>query len=80
MPLEYLDRGEVAEIVDVSGSPSWVSRMAEIGLRAGAQLRMLQPGCPCLFQLGASRLSLRLEEAAQVLVQPLTARLVGEGV
>jgi Fe2+ transport system protein FeoA len=73
VPLETLNRGEWAEIVDVGGAPTWVGRLAEIGLRVGAKLRMLQPGCPCLFQVGHSRLSLRLEEASHILVQPLAA-------
>jgi Fe2+ transport system protein FeoA len=81
MPLEMLDGGEWAEVVEVTGVPSWVERMAAIGLQAGTRLRMLQPGSPCLFQLGHSRLSLRLEEAMQILVQPLALpALAAEGV
>ncbi len=81
MPLEMLNRDEWAEVVDVSGAPGWVGRMAEIGLRAGARLRMLQPGCPCLFELGMCRLCLRCEEASRVLVQPIPIpQFAAEGV
>jgi len=81
MPLEMLDCGEWAEVVDVTGAPDWIGRMAEIGLQAGTRLRMLQPGSPCLFQMGHCRLSLRLEDAMQILVQPLTLpALAAEGV
>jgi Fe2+ transport system protein FeoA len=81
MPLELLDRDEWAEVVDISGAPAWIGRLAEIGLRAGVRLRMLQPGCPCLFQMGPSRLSLRCEEASHVLVRPIARpHLAGEGV
>jgi Fe2+ transport system protein FeoA len=81
MPLELLARDEWAEVVDVSGAPEWVGRMAEMGLRSGTRLRMVQPGCPCLFQMGHSRLSVRCQDAAQVLVQPIESpQLVAEGV
>ena len=72
IPLELLERGEWAEVADVGGEADWVGRMNELGLRPGARLCMLQPGCPCLFQLGACRLSLRLDRAVHVLVRPLS--------
>jgi Fe2+ transport system protein FeoA len=62
--------GEWADVADVSGEPTWVGRMAEMGLRIGSRLRMLQSGCPCLFQLGGCRLSLR-GECMQILVRPV---------
>jgi Fe2+ transport system protein FeoA len=71
IPLELLERGEWAEVENVLGETRWVSRMEELGLRAGARLRMLQPGCPCLFQLGDTSLSLRLADTVEVLVRPL---------
>jgi Fe2+ transport system protein FeoA len=71
VPLESLQRNEWAVVADVHGERSWVGRMAEMGLRPGALLRMLQPGCPCLFQVGECRLSLRGDESVQVLVRPI---------
>lgn len=73
IPLDLLQRGEWAEVVSLEGDADWVSRVSELGLRRGALVRMFQPGCPCLVQLGGSRLSLRLDDKVQVLVQPLAA-------
>jgi Fe2+ transport system protein FeoA len=71
VPLELLQAGEWAEVAEVHGEPSWVCRMAELGVRSGCQLQMLRGGCPCLFQVGGCRLSLRGEDLMQILVRPL---------
>jgi ferrous iron transport protein A len=71
LPLEYLRPGEWAEVAEVTGDASWVGRLAELGLRTGSRLRLLQAGWPCLLQLGGSRLSLRGEQGAQILVRPV---------
>ena len=72
-PLEGLRSGEWAEVAQVEGEPAWVARLAELGLRAGSRLQVLQPGSPCLLQVGASRLSLRADQAARILVHLRTA-------
>src|SRR5207244_1900503 len=66
LPLELLRPGEWAEVAEVHGEPGWVCRMAELGVRSGCRLQMLRGGCPCLFLLGGTRLSLRGEDAMQV--------------
>lgn len=71
VPLEFLDAGAWADIADVSGEPGWVTRLAELGVRSGCRLRVLQPGSPCLLQIGESRLSLRGDCAMQILVRPV---------
>jgi len=71
LPLEFLNAGEWADIADVTGEPSWVSRLAEMGVRVGCRLRVLQAGRPCLLQIGESRLSLRGDWAMQILVRPV---------
>ena len=71
LPLEMLDRGAWADVADVTGEHHWVTRLAEMGLRIGARLRVLQAGSPCLLQVGESRLSLRGDVAAQILVRPV---------
>lgn len=71
LPLELLQPGEWADVAEVTGEPSWVGRLAELGVRAGSRLRMLQGGIPCLLQIGGSRLSLRGDQAAKILVRPL---------
>jgi Fe2+ transport system protein FeoA len=69
MPLELLNTGDWADIADVTGEPGWVTRLAEMGLRIGSRLCVLQAGSPCLLQVGEARLSLRGE--LQILVRPV---------
>lgn len=71
MPLNLLGPGEWADVAEVTGEPCWVGRMAELGLRIGSRLRIVQPGSPCLFQIGECRLSLRGDHATQILVRPV---------
>lgn len=71
LPLDMLQSGEWADVADVAGDPGLVCRMAELGVRAGCRLRMLQSGCPCLLQVEGCRLSLRGESAMQILVRPV---------
>src|SRR5438067_2139397 len=49
LPLEWLESGEWGEVADVTGEPAWVGRMAELGVRVGTRLRVLQQGQPCLL-------------------------------
>jgi ferrous iron transport protein A len=70
VPLEMLRPGEWGEIADVAGEPTWVGRLAELGLRAGSRVQLVRSGSPCLVQVGCSRLSLRIEETLQILVRP----------
>jgi Fe2+ transport system protein FeoA len=73
IPLEYLRPGEWADVAEVIGEPGWVGRLAELGLRTGCRLLLLQPSWPCLLQIDGSRLSLRGGEGTQILVRPVTA-------
>jgi ferrous iron transport protein A len=73
LPLELVESGEWADIADIQGEPAWVGRMAELGVRVGSRLRVLQAGSPCLLQVGGSRLSLRSDLALHILVRPLSA-------
>ena len=72
LPLELLDSGDWADVAEVTGESSWVNRMAELGVRAGSRVHVLQPGSPCLFQIGEARLSLRGDLAMQILVRPVS--------
>jgi ferrous iron transport protein A len=69
LPIEMLSSGAWADVAEVQGESGWVSRMAELGLRAGSRLKILQPGSPCLLEVGGSRLSLRSN--LQILVRPV---------
>lgn len=73
MPLDMLRAGEWAEIGEVSGEPAWVARLAELGLREGCKLQVVQPGATCLLEVNHCRLCLRGESASQILVRPVTA-------
>lgn len=71
VPLEFLRRGEWAEVAEVCGEPCWVGRMAELGVSTGRRLRVLQPGSPCMLEVGESRLTIRGDGAMQIFVRPL---------
>lgn len=72
LPLECLRPGQWAEVADVAGEPSWVHRLAELGVRVGIRVQMLRAGSPCLVLIGGGRLSLRGDDALQVLVRPVS--------
>ena len=70
LPLELLKSNEEASIVELYGNEPQVHRLAEMGLRVGAMIRMVRPGTPCLLALDGKRLSLRLCDGIEVLVAP----------
>ena len=72
MPLDLLRAGEWAEVEDVSGQPALVGRLAELGIRQGCRLQVVQPGCPCLLEIGGCKLCLRSGECSQILVRPVS--------
>jgi ferrous iron transport protein A len=69
VPLESLNAGEVGQVCDVLGSQEIVTRLREMGLGEGSQLRMIRPGRPCLVAIGNQRLSFRFEEELVILVE-----------
>jgi Fe2+ transport system protein FeoA len=71
LPLELLGPGEWGEVHSITGDTEWVGRLAELGIRHGCQVQVLQPGSPCLLNVGGCRLSLRGECACQVFVRPV---------
>jgi Fe2+ transport system protein FeoA len=70
LPLDCLQSGEWAEVAEVTGEPKWVGRLAELGIRTGTLVKVLQPGSPCLLEVDGCRLSLRLDYDLQILVRP----------
>ena len=72
LPLDMLNAGEWADVAEVSGEPALVSRLAELGLRQGCRLQVLQPGSPCLLQVDQCKLCLRGNDCTQVLVRPVS--------
>ena len=71
LPLDCLQPGEWGDVAEVSGEPGWVCRMAELGLRTGCRIQLVQGGSPCLLQVSGCRLCLRSDAASQILVRPL---------
>ncbi len=71
LPLDLLVAGDCAIVEDIQGEPTWVGRMAEIGLRHGCQLEVVCSGSPCLLQLPGCRLCLRGDESTRILVRPV---------
>jgi len=69
VPLESLNVGEAGRVCDIWGDHNLVTRLREMGLGEGAQLRMIQPGRPCLVAVDHQRLSFRVEEELVVLVE-----------
>ena len=80
VPLPLLQREGWAEVVDIAGPVGWKGRLAELGLRIGAFVRMIQPGSPCLFQVGGARISLRCDELSDILVRPVAHPIAQAGV
>jgi ferrous iron transport protein A len=71
LPLDMLRCGQWADVAEVSGEAAWVGRMAELGLRTGCRVQVIQAGSPCLLHVGGSRLSLRGDATMQILVRPV---------
>lgn len=71
LPLDMLKSGEWAEVAEISGDPNWVGRLAELGVRQGCRLQVLQSGSPCLLKVDQCRLCLRGAECSNILVTPV---------
>ena len=72
MPLDMLQAGEWAEVAEVTGQQDWVGRLAELGIRQGCRLQVVQPGSPCLLNVAGCKLCLRGTECSQILVRPVS--------
>lgn len=51
------------------GEPGDVQRLAELGLKPGAAVEMVQPGNPCIIRLAGSKLCFRETDLLSVLVR-----------
>ena len=71
IPLDMLRTGEWADVAAVSGDAAWVRRLAELGIREGCRLQVVQPGSPCLLQVSNCKLCIRSCESSQILVTPV---------
>lgn len=69
MPLDMLQAGEWAEVEEVSGP--LIGRLAELGIRQGCRLQVVQPGTTCLLNISGCKLCLRPGECSLILVRPV---------
>ena len=71
MPLDMLQAGEWAEVEEVCGHDAWVRRLAELGIREGCRLQVVQPGTTCLLNVSGCKLCLRPGDCSQILVRAI---------
>lgn len=69
VPLKLLTAGQVALVGQVLGDPGAVQRLAELGMRLGARVQMLQHGSPCIVRLPSGKFCFRDNEAMSILVE-----------
>ncbi len=74
LPLKMLAAGQAGQVSQVLGDAETVRRLAELGMRAGERVEMLQHGSPCIVRLGNNRMSsgrlcFREGDALNVLVE-----------
>ncbi len=69
IPLALLEPGRPARIDQVLGPEAEVHRLHELGLAAGAEIEVLNPGNPCIVRLVGHTLCFRPDELTQVLVR-----------
>jgi Fe2+ transport system protein FeoA len=74
IPLPLLRSHEAGVIRDIAGSDADVTRLAEMGLRVGTVVRMVQPGQPCLIAVEGRRLTFRGGDSDEILVELCEAR------
>ena len=75
MTLNELRVGQIARIVDVTGSDGIAVRLMEMGLTDGEEISLLgfaPLGDPGEFLIRGYRLSLRKSEAMRVTVEPIS--------
>jgi len=69
VPLDLMSTGEKGFVRTLDGSPEFIGRLEEMGLREGASVRMVRSGSPCILAVNDHRLSLRFDNLATVLVE-----------
>lgn len=71
LPLDMMRAGDFGEVAEVAGDPAWVGRLADLGIREGTRLCVVQSGTPCLLQVANGRLCLRGSDCSQIFVRPV---------
>lgn len=70
IPLDRLQTGEIAQVVEIVGRPEQVQRIKELGLRDGVEVAVVRSGRPCILRLAGQTLCFRASEFLDVLVRP----------
>ncbi len=73
MPLSTLLAGEIAQIHSIVGPVELVRHLAELGLRQGSHLEMVQQGATCILRIDGMKLCVRGDELLRVMVSPISA-------
>ncbi len=68
IPMDHLENGQSAEILQLRGRPEQVHRLEELGFRRGNTVRMVQTGRPCIVQLAESKMCFRRCDHCNILV------------
>ncbi len=71
LPLELLKTGEWADVAEVCGDEGWVCRLAELGIRTGSRVQVVQNGTPCMLSIEGCRLCLRGDASSTIFVRPV---------
>src|SRR4051812_25122220 len=59
IPLSLLSAGQTARVDAVLGGGDLLQRLRELGLRDGAEVRMVRSGSPCIIRLDGQKFCLR---------------------
>ncbi len=68
IPLTDCRNGDAGLVVDIAGTCATTRRLAEMGVHAGSHLRVMRAGTPMIVESGNTRLCLRAEMAASVVI------------
>jgi Fe2+ transport system protein FeoA len=73
VPLASLDVGATAVLHGAALDEAAMRLLRALGLSADRPLRLCKAGEPCIVQVGATRIGVSREVAAQILVRPVAA-------
>lgn len=73
LPLDSLELGELATIVDISGDELTVNRLEEMGIRCGSRIVVKKQGGPLLLNVDGRDILFRCGQAVMILVSVATA-------
>jgi ferrous iron transport protein A len=70
IPINFLRRGEVANVSQLVGAPELIRRLEELGLRNGTRIEMVRGGSPCIIRVEGSTICYRDDQQVRILVSP----------